>query len=218
MHLYTSVILLPLCIDTQLVQPLPLHCHLMSLNRSCTFKMTFIFCYSTAAVINCFVIVAVGLWSTLTVPFSISEITAQMLEQMWAQPTLSCRLYLWFHMILSSRNVFCLYPSAIPLTAYGPMAAAAAVVRGMCAGKKLWQNKSIFLDNNKMFTAALCLCHRRHPFTHSWLPGHKQPRTNGWPLCRSQSGLRSQQLHQCCQPCPQHRVRTQSRGKVTHPF
>lgn len=37
---------------------------------------------------------------------------------------------------------------------------------------------------------------RRHPFSHSWISEYQQPRTNGWLVRRSESGLRNKRLHQ----------------------
>lgn len=48
---------------------------------------------------------------------------------------------------------------------------------------------------------------------HRGLPGDHQPRPHGRALRSSQSGLGGQQLHQRCQPRPQHWLRPQSWGE-----
>lgn len=48
---------------------------------------------------------------------------------------------------------------------------------------------------------------------HRGLPGNHQPRPHGGALWGSQPGLGGQQLHQCCQPRPQHWLRPQSWGE-----
>lgn len=48
---------------------------------------------------------------------------------------------------------------------------------------------------------------------HRGLPGDHQPWPHGRALWGNQPGLRGQQLHQCCQPRPQHRLRPQSWGE-----
>ncbi|KAL2298544.1 hypothetical protein Nmel_015546 [Mimus melanotis] len=94
--------------------------------------------------------------------------------------------------------------TAIPLTAYGPMAAAAAaaaVVRG---------------TGNSTFLPSLggVLSPRFHPQSHRWVSGHHQSRAHGRALWSRQPGLRGQQLHQRCQSSSEHRLWTQPRGSL----
>lgn len=125
-----------------------------------------------------------------------------------------------------------LCPSAIPLTAYGPMAAAAAaaVVRG--AQNQLYYGCCMIfyfqiLRFVKLFPLVkyflsvwdICLlsvARRFHPVTRR-VPGRQQPWANGRPLCSSQSGF-SQQLHQCGKPRPQHGVRTWTWGRYSQTY
>ncbi|XP_035196655.1 RNA-binding protein Musashi homolog 1 isoform X2 [Oxyura jamaicensis] len=108
--------------------------------------------------------------------------------------------------------------TAIPLTAYGPMAAAAAaaaVVRGTgnChlppgagggTGLRFWDLHSVVLPPPPRF----------HPQSHRRISGHHQPRADGRALRSRQPGLGGQQLHQRCQPGPEHRLRPQPRGSL----
>ncbi|XP_025893523.1 RNA-binding protein Musashi homolog 1 isoform X2 [Nothoprocta perdicaria] len=93
--------------------------------------------------------------------------------------------------------------TAIPLTAYGPMAAAAAaaaVVRG---------------TGNCHFPAQRCVPLRRfYPQPHRWISGHHQPRANGRAVRSRQPGFRSEQLHQRRQSSPEHRLWSQPRGSL----
>uniref|UniRef100_U3JYP5 Musashi RNA binding protein 1 n=1 Tax=Ficedula albicollis TaxID=59894 RepID=U3JYP5_FICAL len=120
--------------------------------------------------------------------------------------------------------------TAIPLTAYGPMAAAAAaaaVVRGtgnstllpgvgpvteLCRGAAGggWDGVA-FLGSSLGSSAACC---RFHPQSHRWVSGHHQSRADGRALWSRQPGLRGQQLHQRCQSGPEHRLWTQPRGSL----
>lgn len=120
--------------------------------------------------------------------------------------------------------------AAIPLTAYGPMAAAAAaaaVVRGTGNSPFLpstgpagalprgwgggWDGVA-FLGSSLRSSAACC---RFHPQSHRRLSGHHQSRADGGALRSRQPGLRGQQLHQRCQPSPEHRLWTQPRGECS---
>lgn len=122
--------------------------------------------------------------------------------------------------------------SAIPLTAYGPMAAAAAaaaVVRGtgncclptqweaLMAFRNLgagllggWGGKATILSSSPASFASSC---RLYPKPHRWFPGYYQSWPNGRALWSSQSGVGSQQLHQRSKSCPKYWLWPQPRGK-----
>ena len=58
---------------------------------------------------------------------------------------------------------------------------------------------------------------RFHPQPHRWVSGHHQPGADGRALRSRQPGLRGQQLHQRCQPSPEHRLWPQPRGECSPP-
>lgn len=69
-----------------------------------------------------------------------------------------------------------------------------------------------FLGSSLRSSAACC---RFHPQSHWWVSGHHQSRADGRALWSRQPGFRGQQLHQRCQPSPEHRLWTQPRGECS---
>lgn len=69
-----------------------------------------------------------------------------------------------------------------------------------------------FLGSSLCSSAARC---RFHPQSHRWVSGHHQSRPDGRALWSRQPGFRGQQLHQRCQPSPEHRLWTQPRGECS---
>lgn len=96
----------------------------------------------------------------------------------------------------------------LPSPARGP-------ATGLCQGAQGggWDGVA-FLGSSLCSCAACC---RFHPQPHGRLPGHHQPRADGGAVRSRQPGLRGQQLHQRCQPGPEHRLWAQPRGECCAP-
>lgn len=90
-------------------------------------------------------------------------------------------------------------------------AAAAAVVRGTT----VWKRPVFSTHYGLMLWTRAS---RRHPLSLGWVFRHEQPRSDGGSLRNGQPGVGGQQLPECCQPRPQHRLQPQFRGEARSPL
>lgn len=74
-----------------------------------------------------------------------------------------------------------------------------------------WDGVAFLGSSLRSFAAS----RRFHPQSYRWISGHHQPWADGRALWSRQPGLRGQQLHQCCQSSPEHRLRPQPRGECS---